>query len=83
MRRKNEDANKLKTIINKKSLEIHLPYTYKKRFNEIVKNNQHGSNYPRARTNARQEVTIGNVLDYLDRVVDEKNSLKVELKLIK
>jgi len=64
-------------------LEIHLPYTYKKRFNEIVKNNQNGSNYPRARVSARQEVTIGNVLDYLDRAVDEKNNLKEEVKSLK
>lgn len=60
-----------------------LPYTYKKRFNELVKANQNGSNYPRARASARQEVTIGNVLDYLDRVVEEKNEIKAELKIIK
>lgn len=62
---------------------MHLPYTYKKRFNEIMKSNMTGSNYPRARTSARQEVTIGNVLDYLDRVVAEKNQLKSELKEFK
>jgi len=69
---KNEEIAKLKNELSKKSLEIHLPYTYKKRFKEIVKNNQNGSNYPRARTSTREEVTIGNVLDYLDRAVDEK-----------
>lgn len=83
LRRKNDEVNRLKNDINKKSLEIHLPYTYKKRFNSIVKENQNGSNYPRARTSTRQEVTIGNVLDYLDRVVEEKNNLKSEMKIIK
>lgn len=83
LKQKNETVGKLKSEISKRSMEIHLPYTYKKRFNQIVKDNQTGSNYPRARTNARQEVTIGNVLDYLDRAVDEKNTLKQEIKMIK
>lgn len=54
-----------------------------KRFNDIVNNNLVGSNYPRARTSANQEVTIGNVLDYLDRVVIEKNDLKDQVKNFK
>lgn len=80
---RNVEIEKLKYENNKKSLEIHLPYTYKKRFNDIVNNNQVGSNYPRARTSARQEVTIGNVLDFLDRVVSEKNELKQQVNKFK
>ncbi|CAI2380690.1 unnamed protein product [Moneuplotes crassus] len=83
LRQRNGDVDKLKAAVNKKSLQINLPYTYKKRFNEIVQNNQNDSNYPKARTSASQEVTIGNVLDYLDRVVDEKNTLKQEIKTLK
>ena len=66
-----------------RSREIHLSYTYKKRFNEIVKNNNSGSNYLRARTSATQEVTIGNVLDYLDRVIIEKNEFKEQVAQLK
>lgn len=83
LRQRNEDIEKLKAAVNKKSLQINLPYTYKKRFNEVVQNNQNDSSYPKARTSASQEVTIGNVLDYLDRVVDEKNTLKQEVKALK
>lgn len=67
----------------KKSLEIHLPYTYKKRFNDIVKKNAPGSNYPKIRTSVNQELTIGNVLDYLERIVAEKNDLKGQVKILK
>lgn len=80
---KNKEIQKLRDEISKRSREIHLQYTYKKRFNEIVNNNMVGSNYPRARTSANQEVTIGNVLDYLDRVVNEKNDLKDQVKNFK
>jgi hypothetical protein len=80
---KNIEIEKLKYELSKKSLEIHLPYTYKKRFNEIVSNNQIGASYPRARTSARQEVAIGNVLDFLDRVVGEKNELKQQVVKLK
>lgn len=80
---KNKEIQRVKDELARKSREIHLPYTYKKRYNEIVKNNLTGSNYPRARTSANQEVTIGNVLDYLDRVINEKNSLKDEMKMLK
>ena len=83
MKNKNTEIQKLKDELAKKSREIHLPYTYKKRFNHIVNENMSGSNYPRARTSARQEVTIGNVLDYLDRVVNEKNELKSQIKTLK
>ena len=80
---KNKEIQKLKDEISRKSREIHLPYMYKKRFNDIVSNNMVGSNYPKARTSANQEVTIGNVLDYLDKVVIEKNNLKDQIKSIK
>lgn len=64
---RDDQIQRLREEINKRAREIILPYTYKKRFNGIVNENMNGSNYPRARTSARQEVTIGNVLDYLGR----------------
>lgn len=83
LKERNREVKMLKQEVQKKSREIHLSYTYKKRYNEIVNNNNNGSNYPRARTSATQEVTIGNVLDYLDRVVNEKNELKEKVKTFK
>jgi hypothetical protein len=83
VKNKNNEIQKLKDDLAKKSREIHLPYTYKKRYNNIVNENMSGSNYPRARTSAKQEITIGNVLDYLDRVVNEKNELKSQIKNLK
>jgi len=75
IRHKNNEIQKWKEDLAKRAREIHLPYTYKKRFNQIVKENACEPNYPRARTSAKQEVTIGNVLDYLNRVVKEKQSI--------